>query len=567
MHLSGKMESLKYCIRAGVGACCMIFAACLPAYFCEVDKDAVLVSGMETTSPLKLATVYLDSSKISSAFVVASAAAEFDEVSKDIFQVLKDRPAWRASGGEEAFFEAFFSTVSNKASLIESASGLEDGKIFQPLYNILALGENRKKLENFLGQTQSAMVKKILSLKDLNTTLLPPSHSSAGVLLESAVLSCALAAQSGDFREKILREFSVVSELAFDDASYRENFETFALAVLFFEKKFDWTVFRTVFSKFDSMKSAYDFARVCDRAGEKCGIVVACLMMSGNADEICKYLTSSGEGFGEDFDSRLSDMTFAYLGGEGSLDFLLSAGTPIYKTPKIILKTDKFSAPVKMFFARTAAKSGGALFVLKMIFAVMGGALIFEGFWRVFGRTGGGAGLAMLRALLGGAVMATLFLFVVEPRMFELKFGQTPPSDIKFAFAKNIVNNLEKEIMNIQFDSATMIAVLTFLLMQFLVYVFCLMRLSYVKKLNSPVSVKFKLLENEDNLFDLNLYVGLSGTVLSLICLAMNIVSASLMAAYSSTLFGIVFTALFKIGHLRPYKRKLILEYERGKHS
>jgi hypothetical protein len=34
------------------------------------------------------------------------------------------------------------------------------------------------------------------------------------------------------------------------------------------------------------------------------------------------------------------------------------------------------------------------------------------------------------------------------------------------------------------------------------------------------------------------------------------------MAAYSSTCFGIVFVVIFKIFHLRPTRRKLLLEAE-----
>jgi hypothetical protein len=33
-----------------------------------------------------------------------------------------------------------------------------------------------------------------------------------------------------------------------------------------------------------------------------------------------------------------------------------------------------------------------------------------------------------------------------------------------------------------------------------------------------------------------------------------------LMSAYASTLFGILFVAILKILHVRPYKRRLILE-------
>jgi hypothetical protein len=34
------------------------------------------------------------------------------------------------------------------------------------------------------------------------------------------------------------------------------------------------------------------------------------------------------------------------------------------------------------------------------------------------------------------------------------------------------------------------------------------------------------------------------------------------MAAYGSTSFGIIFVSIFKIFHLRPFKRKLVLESE-----
>jgi len=42
----------------------------------------------------------------------------------------------------------------------------------------------------------------------------------------------------------------------------------------------------------------------------------------------------------------------------------------------------------------------------------------------------------------------------------------------------------------------------------------------------------------------------------------MHIIEFSLMAAYSSTSFGIVFVCVFKIFHLRPARRKLLMEAE-----
>jgi hypothetical protein len=54
------------------------------------------------------------------------------------------------------------------------------------------------------------------------------------------------------------------------------------------------------------------------------------------------------------------------------------------------------------------------------------------------------------------------------------------------------------------------------------------------------------------------------GTIISLILVSLGVGKFSLMAAYSSTSFGIIFVSIFKIFHLRPTRRKLLLEAEAG---
>ena len=70
------------------------------------------------------------------------------------------------------------------------------------------------------------------------------------------------------------------------------------------------------------------------------------------------------------------------------------------------------------------------------------------------------------------------------------------------------------------------------------------------------------MLENEEHLFDAGLYLGFAGTIISLILVSLNVIAPSLMAAYGSTSFGIIFVSIFKIFHLRPMRRKLLLESE-----
>jgi hypothetical protein len=111
-----------------------------------------------------------------------------------------------------------------------------------------------------------------------------------------------------------------------------------------------------------------------------------------------------------------------------------------------------------------------------------------------------------------------------------------------------------------ELNHVTLLVLLLFFVIQLVIYCFCLIKLKEISKQMLHPQMKLQLLDNEENLFDFGLYVGLGGTVLSLILVAIGIVEASLMAAYASTLFGILFVAMLKVLHLRPYRRKLILE-------
>jgi hypothetical protein len=93
-------------------------------------------------------------------------------------------------------------------------------------------------------------------------------------------------------------------------------------------------------------------------------------------------------------------------------------------------------------------------------------------------------------------------------------------------------------------------------------YVICLLKISDVSRQPVPSPTKLRLMENEENLFDGGLYIGIAGTATALVLQVLHLIDANLLAAYSSNLFGIVCVALVKIRHVRPYKRQLILEIQ-----
>ena len=103
---------------------------------------------------------------------------------------------------------------------------------------------------------------------------------------------------------------------------------------------------------------------------------------------------------------------------------------------------------------------------------------------------------------------------------------------------------------------------LLFFVLQALLYCACVVKLAEIRRQKVPARVQLKLLENEEHLFDGGLYLGFAGTIVCLILVSLNIIQGSLMAAYSSTSFGVIFVFIFKIFNLRPVRRQLLLQAE-----
>ncbi len=108
-------------------------------------------------------------------------------------------------------------------------------------------------------------------------------------------------------------------------------------------------------------------------------------------------------------------------------------------------------------------------------------------------------------------------------------------------------------------NHSTLLTLLLFFVLQALIYTACVVKLAEIRRHVAAARVKLKLLENEEHLFDAGLYLGFCGTIVSLILVSLGVIEQSLMAAYSSTSFGIIFVSIFKIFQLRPARRELLL--------
>ena len=169
---------------------------------------------------------------------------------------------------------------------------------------------------------------------------------------------------------------------------------------------------------------------------------------------------------------------------------------------------------------------------------------------------------------MGSGVIAAIltFIFFMFSEPYLLKAA--PPSDFRVKLTIPVIGTVAAPATpastTTTMDIKTILSITVFALLQIGMYVICLAKISEIARSTHPSATKLRLMENEENLFDGGLYIGIAGTATALVLQVVGVIDANLLAAYSSNLFGIVCVALVKIRHVRPYKQQLILEVQSG---
>jgi len=261
--------------------------------------------------------------------------------------------------------------------------------------------------------------------------------------------------------------------------------------------------------------------------------------------------------------SGFDDLRNTFAEGPGGALLLIAENKPLRKDivlPASVLLPDwpfpvalVLDHPVEALFTRIALFIGAAFFLLLGLHQVLPNL----GDRHLAGPT---AIQSFFRRMILGSILAGALLFLLEPSLLRQPESAppAPQAEARLSLA-SLTNPPVTDMNSIEIDQVTLLILTIFFVLQVGLYVFCLVKLSEIRRQRVSDATKLHLLDNEENLFDSGLYLGLGGTVASLIFLALGVVEASLMAAYASTLFGILSVSLFKIFHLRPLRRKLIL--------
>ncbi len=433
----------------------------------------------------------------------------------------------------------------------------------QPFTGFAIRLENREKLLEYLRSSPMPVVQDLLRTRQLtNTTVFSPSQSSSGQAFDAAVSIGGLLAAEGHFTTALRDEFSALAAEATRGNS--RPLEESLLDLMSLGQRLSWGQLAAFTARIENVETLRLLAGEVRNAGGQLPVLFSAVQLSGRPAELAKYLANFSQ-------TGLNDAGTSLRYGAGGVNELLRRDQRLYNDSGF-QRTLAERAPFEAFF-RFAADYCWLMprFALgmKWFLYLCGGFLMAMAMH--FARPTVSAleqplqvrGIHVAREILFALGFLLVVLLLSEPFLAQesqkvaFHFRLAPPTT-GVAVPAGAAGAHPSTFMN----PKNLLTLLLFFVLQGLIYIACLVKLAEIRRQHVVPRIKLKLLENEDHLFDAGLYLGFVGTIISLILVSLGVIEFSLMAAYSSTSFGIVFVSIFKIFHLRPARRKLLLESE-----
>jgi len=417
----------------------------------------------------------------------------------------------------------------------------------RPVTELLVRGEARRALREYLTGSRSLGVQALLRLREVQgMTQFVPANRPGGQALETMLLVSALLYQGEHLSPSLQREIRAQAESAVQNG-HLGGLETLFLDLLSLSKRLNWIQLCELLRRSDDFKTVGEYAHLSRVAPDEFTLIYAAALFTESADRVAAYLLQYGR-------TGLEDLRFALKHGQGAARLLLERQLPLNRN-------ESASLGVITQFGILHPKLAIAA---RWLGFLLGAFAILRGLDRLLFRSQPGFGPALPHARSGvlATILAALLALATEP--FLLKAA--PLSEFKVrlilpALSSSPITPETSPASSLStMDSSTLISIVFFAALQVAMYLVCLMKIREIDRRDVPVLIKLKLMENEENLFDGGLYIGIAGTASALVLQVLQIIEPNLLAAYSSNLFGIACVALVKIRHVRPYKCSLIMQ-------
>ena len=513
----------------------------LPVNLKSVSPALLREAGKDTPSLAVFGKNLVESEKIGPAALMLDAArAVGDPGTADLETALKElsaqQPEMVAWGGWDPFLDPLFKLRESKS---QSAS--------TPVLDFFVPERARGTLRDYLANSRSLGVQAVLRTRQITSTgRFVPVSQPGGQPLESIILLTALLYQGEHLSPALQREVRSLAERAHTQQTLGE-LEPFFLDVLSLGRRLDWAQLAELLRRTSDTKTVSEYAHLARVAPEQFPLIYVAALFSGSADRVASYLIQFGK-------TGLDDLRLALANGQGAVNQLMLRQVPVNHSMDAGIGT---AASLVMLHPQ-------AMLVVKYLGYLLGAFLVFRGLdlWIVAPTAGARLGLPRMKSGALAFLFAALLIIATEP--FLLKAA--PPSEFRVRLvlpalvitSTNPAQAADQTITTM--DSSTLISIGFFAALQIAMYLTCLLKIREIARSAVPPLVKLRLMENEENLFDGGLYVGIGGTAAALVLQVLGVIEPNLLAAYSSNLFGITCVAIVKIRHVRPYKRNLILD-------
>jgi hypothetical protein len=450
--------------------------------------------------------------------------------------------AW---GGWDPFLDPLFNLKENTGRT-EST----------PVLTFFITGDARDSLRRYLAKSRSPGVQAVLQTRNITQMVrFTPANLPGGQPLDSVILLTALLYQGEHLSPSLQRE---IKRLA-DDAEQTHqlgDLEWTYLDILALGRRLNWIQLGELLRLTNDTQTVNEFAHLAQVAPDQLPLLYAAALFTGSADSVERYLLAYGKAGAEDL--RLA------LGlGQGAVEQLLLRQVPVNRG---------LTAPLDFAGAFPLLHPKLAL-VAKYLGYFLGAFLLLRGLDRwLFAplrRAAQRAGEVRMLPRVQSGAFALLIAFVIIITTEPFLLRAAPPSEYRVRLVIPVLANAATPAPTPStsnpstMDKSTIISIGVFALFQIVTYLICLMKISEIDRQDLPPALKLRLMENEENLFDSGLYVGMTGTATALVLQVLGVIDPNLLAAYSSNLFGIVCVAFVKIRHVRGYKRQLIMAAQR----
>lgn len=528
----------------------MVLAWAVPGHLASVAPALLVRAGQGTPTLIELGRAQLERGLPGPAALLltgarlgaAEGASDVKAFARELAEFQAREPELAIWGGADPFLEPLRRTAVSEGKGAAAS---------RPVVDFLVTARAREALRGFLANSRLAAVRETLAVREVpRTGIFVPANRPGGQTLEALLLLAALLQQGEHLNPAFAREWREAARVA---AARGElgTLEPMLIDLLALGRRLDWRQLTEIAGGVETREMWADLGKLARAGGEPFAIALAAGLTGQSTERVLRY-RAAHPGTAD------ADLRLALSSGEGALRLLLERGVPVNRQP---------AAPVPGAVAGLALLYPGLALTLKLALFAAGAYLLGSGvFLRTDVKSAVGPRTAASELFSGRAsliALAATVIFLAATEPFN-RVPNAPPEGMLRLAVPVLGSVLDPASLvhvppTLSINMNTLISIAFFAALQIGMYWICLTKIREIAAGDLPSLVKLRLMENEENLFDGGLYIGIGGTATALVLQVIGVIEPNLLAAYSSNLFGITCVALVKIRLVRPFKTKLIL--------